>query len=75
MPVKDGFQAASEINIIASEGRLKYRPRITAVTAYSLEVFRQKAKSNKMDWFMTKPIKLKTLKKVMNNTFEWMGRR
>jgi len=75
MPVKDGFQAANDINILANKNKVKYRPRISAVTAYSMEAFKQKAKNNKMDWFMTKPVKLRSLRKVIEHTFDWMSKR
>jgi len=40
-----------------------------------MEAFKQKAKHNKMDWFMTKPVKLRSLRKVIENTFDWMSKR
>jgi len=56
MPVMDGFEATSQIRKFLLNKHHQNRTVIAALTAYSNEVFQQKAKKAGMDLFMTKPI-------------------
>lgn len=64
MPNKDGIEAAKEIRQIESTQNKQYTP-IVAVTANVMEEDRVKCLNAGMDDFITKPLKLSELKKVV----------
>ncbi|MCI4669301.1 MAG: ATP-binding protein [Bacteroidia bacterium] len=64
MPVMDGFTATKEIKKLQADGLIPTFP-IIALTANATEEDRNKAKEVKMDGFLTKPIKIQTLKDVI----------
>jgi CheY-like chemotaxis protein len=48
-------------------GDLGYTPYICAATAYTLDSFRQKAISNGMDRYLTKPITIMDIEEVLRD--------
>lgn len=64
MPVMDGYAATAQIRRLQQEGQTNTFP-IIALTANATETDRQKALDAEMDDFLTKPIKLEQLKKLV----------
>jgi CheY-like chemotaxis protein len=67
MPIKDGLQASKEINELFANGLLAYKPEIIGVTANTSKYDRDHCKQAGMDYFMTKPLKIKELESMLDN--------
>jgi CheY-like chemotaxis protein len=65
MPVMDGFQASETIHNLFESGSLRNMPTIVALTAYSTKGFMDKASEHKMTKFMTKPIQVDDIEKLL----------
>lgn len=65
MPVMDGFEAIREIRRLESEAPPEKRTRIAALTGLSSELSRKEALSSGGDAFLTKPIKLDTVRRLL----------
>jgi CheY-like chemotaxis protein len=67
MPVMDGFEAIREIRRLESEAPppTGKRARIAALTGLSSELSRKEALSSGGDAFLTKPIKLDTVRRLL----------
>jgi CheY-like chemotaxis protein len=69
MPVMDGFEAIREIRQLENE--MKASPcRIAALTGLSSELSRKEALSSGSDLFLTKPVKMDTVKKLLDEKLE-----
>jgi len=69
MPVMDGFEAIREIRQLENE--MKASPcRIAALTGLSSELSRKEALSSGSDLFLTKPVKMDTVKKLLDEQLE-----
>ena len=55
MPEMDGFQSSKLICNSFKMGKLKMKPFIAAITAYTSDEMKRKAYINGMDKFLTKP--------------------
>ena len=65
MPVMDGFQASKAIHELMKRFPTVRMPRIVALTAYSSEMFMDKCVAAGMDGFLSKPLNLEELKKIL----------
>lgn len=72
MPVMDGLVTSRVIN--ERYGSEK-RPRIIAITAFSLQEDRQKCLVAGMDDYVTKPILLKQLEQLLRKWYDWLQNR
>ncbi|CDW83581.1 multi-sensor hybrid histidine kinase [Stylonychia lemnae] len=68
MPIMDGFQATQEIRQFEKQNNIVQTSYIVALTAYSTDMFSQKCKESGMDNFMTKPISVDTIQKILSRT-------
>lgn len=66
MPVMDGFEATQELRRNPQYGR--YQPRIVAVTAHTAEEVRMRCMENGFDDFISKPLTLLAIEKVLDDT-------
>jgi CheY-like chemotaxis protein len=71
MPVMDGFQATEEIRHLHERGVIKSNPVICALTAYTTDTFETKAFDCGMDFFMTKPVKIKEIDKLIESLYNF----
>ena len=70
MPIKDGMQATSEIRSLESDYDKGARATIIALTAYSKESFKIKCLDSGMNEFLTKPISLENVKRVVGRALK-----
>lgn len=70
MPVMDGFEAIREIRRLESEAKVGRCCWIAALTGLSSEVSRKEAMSSGSNLFLTKPVKLATVKKILEEQME-----
>ncbi|KAK5655151.1 hypothetical protein OQA88_6050 [Cercophora sp. LCS_1] len=66
MPVMDGFEAIRRIRRLESEKRLS-RCHIAALTGLSSESSRQEALASGSDLFLTKPVKMDAVKRLLDD--------
>lgn len=55
MPEMDGFESSSLISASYREGKIKKKPMIAAITAYTSDEMKRRATQNGMEKFLTKP--------------------
>jgi len=65
MPVMDGFEAIREIRRLESEANMEKGAWIAALTGLSSEVSRKEAMASGSDLFLTKPVKLAMVKRIL----------
>jgi len=70
MPVMDGFEATREIRRFEKEAGIRRRCKIVALTGLSSESSRIEAFAAGSDLFITKPVKLGTVKKLLSEQLE-----
>ncbi|KAI0395622.1 hypothetical protein F5Y17DRAFT_423009 [Xylariaceae sp. FL0594] len=70
MPVMDGFEATREIRRIEKQAGVPHKCKIVALTGLSSESSRIDALSAGSDLFITKPVKLGTVKKLLGELLE-----
>ncbi|KAK0702140.1 hypothetical protein B0H67DRAFT_457048, partial [Lasiosphaeris hirsuta] len=66
MPVMDGFEATREIRRLEIEAGVMRRCKIAALTGLSSEESRKEALASGSDLFLTKPVKLNTVKRMLS---------
>jgi hypothetical protein len=66
MPILSGFEASQQIRTFEEENQLKAKP-IVALTARTIKGERERCLSYGMDDYVTKPVIMQTLKKVLVN--------
>ena len=73
MPEMDGFQSSKLICNSFEMGKLKMKPFIAAITAYTSDEMKRKAYINGMDKFLTKPAQIQhvytVIKRVLDRRF------
>lgn len=69
MPVMDGFEATREIRELELQERAR-RCKIVALTGLSSEESRDEALSSGADVFLTKPVKLDMVRRIMTEEFD-----
>ncbi|KAK3374679.1 hypothetical protein B0H63DRAFT_512765 [Podospora didyma] len=69
MPVMDGFEATRQIRQLEIDAGVK-RCKVIALTGLSSELSRKEAFSSGSDQFLTKPVKLDKVKKLLAEEFE-----
>ncbi|OLL25998.1 Hybrid signal transduction protein dokA [Neolecta irregularis DAH-3] len=67
MPVMDGFQATAEIRKIESQRKNGKRSKIIALTGLAANEDRDRAFAAGVDDFLTKPVNMATLQRVVEN--------
>jgi CheY-like chemotaxis protein len=65
MPVMNGFEATREIRKVEKEEKVLCAARIAALTGLGSEVSRQEAIASGTNLFLTKPVKLGEIKKLL----------
>ena len=69
MPEVDGFTAAAAIRMREANAKTKIRVPIIAVTAHAMKGDRERCIEAGMDDYLTKPISLDALKRVIERAF------
>lgn len=64
MPVMDGFQATKAIRSYLRKQNAQ-QPYIVALTAYNTEWFKRKCYESEMDYFLSKPLEVPKLHKIL----------
>lgn len=64
MPIMDGFAASKKIRQLCNNTK---QPHIAALTAHALSEFRQQAQEAGMNHYLTKPINISALKKLLGD--------
>ncbi|KAK3356591.1 hypothetical protein B0T25DRAFT_565940 [Lasiosphaeria hispida] len=70
MPVMDGFEATREIRRLETEAGVMQRCKIAALTGLSSEDSRKEALASGSDLFLTKPVKLNTVKRMLSEELD-----
>ncbi|KAL4474165.1 hypothetical protein ABPG72_002890 [Tetrahymena utriculariae] len=70
MPIKNGYQAAQEINLFFKTINMKKLSPISACTAFIQEEEKQKAFESGMQYYITKPVDSQKLEKVLLKVFK-----
>lgn len=71
MPVMDGFEATKEIRKMEAAGILRKRTPIIAITANAMTGDKEKCLAAEMDDYLSKPVRLASLEKLLN---KYIGR-
>lgn len=69
MPIMNGIEAYNEI-IKISEIENRKRPKIIAMTAYAMDTDKEKYLNMGMDYFLSKPFKVKNIKEILELEFD-----
>ncbi|KAK3333088.1 hypothetical protein B0T19DRAFT_458192 [Cercophora scortea] len=73
MPVMDGFKATREIRQLENEAKVAVAAKIVALTGLSGEVSRKEAFASGSDLFLTKPIRLERVRRLLDGEGEGEG--
>lgn len=72
MPIMDGWEAMSQIQNLVRQGEVVTTP-VFALTADAFEETEDKCKAAGFDGFITKPLKLRQLRAILNENKQLSG--